>query len=97
MRKKALLIGINDYPDPHKLRGCLEDINCLRLAIEKNGDGSPNFDIRLMPNVQCSRDAMEAIQELFRDDPDVALLYFSGHGYVNTSGAEIVFPNDLRV
>lgn len=96
MRKKALLIGINDYPDPYKLSGCVEDINCLRLAIEKNGDGSPNFDIRLMPNVQCSGDAMEAIQELFEDDPDVALFYFSGHGYVNTSGAEIVFPNDLR-
>ena len=31
----------------------------------------------------------------FGDDADVALLYFSGHGYVNTTGAEIVFPKDI--
>ncbi len=37
---------------------------------------------------------MEAIEELFKGDEDFALLYYSGHGFVNTVGAELVFPDD---
>ena len=38
---------------------------------------------------------MEAIQKLFAGDNDTALLYFSGHGYANNTGAEIVMPQDI--
>lgn len=93
--KKALLIGINNYPGDNKLQGCIEDINQVKVAIERNGDGSPNFDVRMMPDAQTSAKAMEAIEHLFLGDGDTALLYFSGHGYVNTTGAEIVMPQDI--
>lgn len=93
--KKALLIGINDYPGRNKLKGCIEDINQVKSVIERNGDNSPNFDVRMMPNVQTSAEVMEAIIQLFSGDGDTALLYFSGHGYVNTTGAEIVMPLDI--
>lgn len=93
--KKALLIGINDYPGNNKLKGCIEDINQVKYAIERNGDGSPNFDVRMMPDVQTAAEAMAAIEHLFSGDGDTALFYFSGHGYVNTTGAEIVMPHDI--
>ena len=93
--KKALLIGINDYPGCNKLQGCIEDINQVKAVIERNGDNSLNFDVRMMPDVQTSAEVMRAINQLFSGDGDTALLYFSGHGYVNTTGAEIVMPLDI--
>lgn len=94
--KKALLIGINNYPGDNKLYGCLEDIKQVRKAIEKNGDGSPNFDCKLLHDVQTSADVMDDIERLFSGDAEAALLYFSGHGFVNTTGAEIVLPQDIN-
>ena len=94
--KKALLIGINDYPAGNKLHGCLEDINCLKKSIERNGDGTVNFEVRMLPDVQSSGVVMDKIKELFNGSSDTALLYFSGHGFVNDTGAEIVMPDDVR-
>lgn len=95
MRKKALLIGINNYPAPFKLNGCIEDITTLKSAIERNEDGGPNFEVKLIKDEQSSSNAMKEIKSLFGDDADVALLYFSGHGFINTTGAEIVFPRNI--
>ncbi len=95
--KKALLIGINDYPLGHELTGCVEDINNVRTSIERHGDGSLNFGVKTMPNVRTSGEVMEAIDQLFAGDNDTSLLYFSGHGYVNETGAEIVMPQDIEI
>ena len=46
--KKALLIGINDYPEGNELTGCIEDINSVKAAIERHGDGSPNFGVKML-------------------------------------------------
>lgn len=94
--KKALLIGINAYPAGNELHGCIEDINCLERAITRNGDGTLNFQVKKMPDVQSSGEVMDRIHDLFNDNSDTALLYFSGHGYVNETGAEIVMPDDVR-
>ena len=91
--KRALLIGINNYPG-NELKGCVEDIKQVKAAIEKNGDGSPNFDVMMMPDVQTSAEVMENIRRLFSGDGEAAMLYFSGHGFVNDTGAEIVMPQD---
>ena len=93
--KKALLIGINNYPDGHKLAGCVEDINRLKSAIERNHDGKVNFSVKMMPDEQSSSNAMSAIEELFNETSDMAMLYFSGHGFINDTGAEIVFPDNI--
>ena len=74
MRKKALLIGINNYPHPYELTGCLEDIASLKSAIERDGDGRPNFEVKTMPDVKSSRLAMREIETLVGDDADVALV-----------------------
>jgi len=95
--RKALLIGINAYPKGNELTGCIEDINQVKSVIERNGNGSPNFGVKMLPNVQTSGEVMAAINQLFSGEGDAALLYFSGHGYVNNTGAEIVMPQNLAV
>ena len=94
--KKALLIGINDYPNGNRLSGCVEDINSLKSAIERNHDGKVNFSVKMMPDEQSSDNAMSAIKLLFNETSDMAMLYFSGHGFINDTGAEIVFPDNIR-
>lgn len=93
--RRALLIGIDNYPDPYSLNGCVADVNAFRTAIERNGDGSENFNVEELINEPSSKTAMGAIEAMFSIDLDVALLYFSGHGCANTTGSEIVFPNDI--
>ena len=93
--RKALLIGIDDYPGKNKLNGCVADVKSIKTVLEKNGDETPNFDIVEMLDVMSSHDAMVQIDSLFAADSDIALLYFSGHGFDNTTGSELVFPDDV--
>lgn len=93
--RRALLIGIDNYPGTNKLNGSIADVKEIRAALEYNGDGSQNFEIEELLDEPSSRIVMGQIETLFATDLDVALLYFSGHGYVNSTGSEIVFPNDI--
>ena len=90
--RRALLIGIDNYPAPNTLNGCVADVMMFRDALASNGDGSPNFEIETLCDVQSGRVAMGQIESLFAGDHEVALLYFSGHGCENSTGSEIVFP-----
>jgi hypothetical protein len=45
--KKALIVGINDYPNS-PLGGCVNDANAIRTLLESHGDGSPNFNVKMM-------------------------------------------------
>lgn len=92
--RRALLIGIDHYQAPNTLNGCLADVRALRQELEFNGDGSRNFEIEEMLDTMTSREAMGQIETLFASNLDIALLYFSGHGYNNSTGSEIVFPDD---
>lgn len=90
--RKALIIGINDYPSA-PLGGCVNDANTLATVLESNGDGSPNFGVRKItcPSVDITRPVLrEAIEQLFSGNCDMALLYFSGHGYIKSTGGYLV-------
>lgn len=96
--KKALIVGINDYPSS-PLRGCVNDANALGAILESNGDGSPNFGIRMMtsPALTITRPILrEAIEQLFSGDSEMALLYFSGHGYIKSTGGYLVTTDAKR-
>lgn len=96
--RKALVVGIDNYVTA-PLKGCVNDANAVAAVLEANGDGSPNFAVRLMtnPGDQVTRAALrEAIDQLFQGDPDVALFYFSGHGFINTTGGIIVTDDYQR-
>ncbi len=84
--KKALVVGIDHYPSPNELAGCVNDAVEMAALLETNGDGSPNFDVRRMISSEETVDAEtldDAIKELFSGDADVALLYFAGHGILD--------------
>lgn len=85
MIKRALVIGIDDYSDA-PLQGCVNDANAITLLLESNGDGSPNFEVRKLTSdaAAVSNEILgEAVEELFRAEADIALLYFAGHGILN--------------
>ena len=90
--KKALSIGINNYPSS-PLRGSIKDASGLASIIETNGDGSPNFAVRLETDVPTKSKLKTMIVELFSGDNDIVLLYFSGHGFLNELGGYLVTPD----
>lgn len=98
--KKALIVGIDDYPTS-PLNGCVNDAVAVGNTLETNGDGSPNFSVRLLTSNQSNISTAilsEAISELFKGDADTALLFFAGHGIINpdTNAGYIVSQNGGR-
>ncbi|MFA1822899.1 caspase family protein [Virgibacillus oceani] len=75
--KKALVVGINNYPT-YPLLGCINDATAFKSVIESNGDGSPNFDVKFLSDVQTKSELKGLIVDLFEGDSDAALFYFSG-------------------
>ncbi len=93
--RKALVVGINNYPQA-PLKGCINDASALATTLEKNGDGSPNFAVKLETDIPTKSELMTMIKELFEGDSDVALLYFSGHGSFSETGGYIVTPDHAK-
>jgi hypothetical protein len=90
--RKALVVGINDYPNA-PLRGCVNDAAAIGNVFATHGDGSPDFAIKFItsPSESITRPRLKAeIDALFSGDPDIALFYFSGHGFINSLGGYIV-------
>lgn len=90
--KKALVIGIDDYP-MSPLGGCVNDANSIATLLETNGDGSPNFGVKLQtsPGNNITRSSLrEGVERLFEGECDMALLYFSGHGHIKSTGGYLV-------
>ncbi len=90
--RRALFVGIDDYPSA-QLKGCVNDANRLADILARHHDGSPNFACQrlLSSEAQVTRPILRhRIEHLFRDEADVALFYFSGHGTVNNLGGYLV-------
>lgn len=90
--KKALVVGINSYPNS-PLFGCVNDANSFAATIESDGDGSPNFatiSLTCQGNSVTKATLREAIEKLFSSPVDTALFYFSGHGFVKSTGGYLV-------
>jgi hypothetical protein len=90
--RKALAIGINNYPSS-PLHGCINDATAFGGIVETNGDGSPNFSVRLETDVPTKAELKRLIVDLFSGECETALLYFSGHGFINELGGYIVTPD----
>ena len=80
MSKKALVVGIDDYPNGNELRGCVNDARAVGELLEKNEDGSPDFDVKFQLDKATKGGLRGAISDLFSGNADAALFYFSGHG-----------------
>lgn len=90
--RKALIVGIDYYENIGSLSGAVNDAHSVRTTLERNADGTRNF---AQPNLMTSTgsgsdvtraELREAIEQLFRDDAEIALLYFSGHGHLDGIG-----------
>ena len=90
--RRALIVGIDNY-NQAPLNGCVNDANAMAAVLEAHGTGSPNFQIRLVtsPSQHLTRPKLRsAIEMLFATECDIALLYFSGHGFVRSGDGCIV-------
>jgi hypothetical protein len=92
--RRALIVGIDNYPCA-PLKGCVNDANKITELLSKHQDGSPNFGCKKMieAHIITSVNLKQWIEELFKDETDIALFYFSGHGTENNLGGYIVTPN----
>jgi hypothetical protein len=98
--KKALIIGINYYEHGGNLHGCVNDAYAVKAVLERNADGSVNFNCLLLTGTGSTESVeraqlKDAIEDLFKTD-DTALLYFAGHGHVETAGGYILASDAKR-
>src|SRR5437016_5456263 len=98
--KRALVVGIDSYPTM-PLHGCVNDATAVANILEKNGDGSPNFSVRLLTSDRMDVTTAllhDALDNLFKGEADIALLFFAGHGIVNetTDSGYIVTQDGSR-
>ena len=100
--RKALVVGINHYDHYPPLTGCVNDATRMCELLKWHGntqEALPNFKTRLLlsgdyPDKKITRSRLRNEIETFLDSSkgsaDVALLYFSGHGYENSLGGYLV-------
>ncbi len=90
--RKALIVGIDHYPHIGHLSGCVNDALGVKGVVERHADGTLNFP---SPNVLIGsgpiqtvnkQELKDAVRQLFRDDAEIALFYFAGHGYIEDTG-----------
>lgn len=94
--KKALIVGLNKYPHPYELKYCAHDAREMSELIGTNGDDSPNFDVQLVEDSCNNRKLRQKIEDLFKGDADIALLYFSGHGEEKDGGYLVTTDIDFN-
>jgi len=91
--KRALFVGIDHYPNV-PLNGCIADARAMASVLERNEDGTRNYDVRVITSDTdpIERSHLRSLMaELFENARDTQLLfYFAGHGAESPWGAELV-------
>ncbi len=99
--KIALIVGVNHYTNGGHLFGCVNDAYSVKSMLERNFDGSINFDCKLM-TASCDSDTIErgelkdAIEKLFTSKAEIALFYFAGHGHIESTGGYLLASDAKR-
>lgn len=93
--RKALIVGIDYYTHVNRLDGCVNDAFSVRQVLERHGDGTKNFDVMLKTASDSTtaidkKELKSLIADLFDDETDVALLYFAGHGYIDSDSGYLI-------
>jgi hypothetical protein len=92
-RKRALLVGIDDYGKGRSLSGCVNDVKALEPLLSRHADGSTNFQCRRLiagaDHIDRARLRQE-VHDLLSPGADVALFYFAGHGASEKSDVTLV-------
>jgi hypothetical protein len=94
--KRALLIGIDDYPTFRPLSGCVADAMAMRELLARHADGTPNWRTEVITSASglkaITRNSLRrALTELFANARGADLLFFfAGHGAQTAWGADLV-------
>ena len=84
MAKRALLVGINHYPDPENaLRGCLNDVRQVGDLLHQRFGFEGNGSVRLLTDARATTAAIVSGLHWLVDDAapgDVLVFHYSGHG-----------------
>jgi hypothetical protein len=99
--RKALIVGINYYEKCEPLFGCVDDAHSVKVFLDRHGDGTPNFDCKLLtgtgPTDCVNRNELkDYLVELFKTDAEIALFYFAGHGFIEATGGYILTTDSTR-
>lgn len=95
MIKKALIVGVDYYENTSSLFGCVNDAHSVETVLERNGNGTKNFQTMLLTANGASskltrRKLKESIKRLFEGNSSAALFYFAGHGHVESTGGYLL-------
>ena len=109
MKNKALLVGINAYPNPsNNLRGCINDIVDMENFIASKNKVYPKENIRTLTDSRATKNGiLSALNWLLlgANAGDQILFHYSGHGAQIASHSiaiekdgldEIICPYDFR-
>jgi hypothetical protein len=99
--KIALIVGINHYQFGSPLFGCVNDAYNVKSVLERNGNGSVNFDCKLMTASSSTDNISRAslkdnIEMLFKTDAQIAVFYFAGHGHIEATGGYLLASDSKR-
>jgi hypothetical protein len=89
--RRALIVGVDYYEHLGPLSGCVNDAKSVRDVLEYNADGTRNFTVHMLtatgPADGVVRAAIwDALRDLFSGEGEIAVFYFSGHGFVTETG-----------
>ena len=99
LMNRALIVGLNDYPlSIGPLKGCVPDAERMAALLKKHEDEAPNFSCRLLTSAsQVTRSRLKSyLKELFEQKADVALFYFSGHGFLDERLGGVLVTSDAE-
>lgn len=93
--RKALVVGIDFYQQISPLYGCVNDAFAIKTVLDRHSDGTKNFDVNIEVSTGPTsfierKELKNKVEELFRDKSDIALFYFSGHGYIESTGGYLI-------
>lgn len=98
--RKALVVGIDKYPN-NELHCCCNDSEAIKDLLSNHENGDPNFSVWKKDNIKTKSELKSLIINCFSGDEEVALFYYSGHGYIDSLGGYLVTPdfkmNDIGV
>jgi hypothetical protein len=97
----ALIVGINYYQHGRSLYGCVDDAHAVHAVLARHGDGSVNFDCKLLTGTgEADRvdrsDLKDKLGELFQTQAEIALFYFAGHGHIEATGGYLLATDSRR-
>ncbi|HNO24503.1 MAG TPA: caspase family protein [Leptospiraceae bacterium] len=100
-KRYALIVGVNGYKNLNKLSFAVGDSLKMKLTLEQIGkfnkvvllnDESGEKDPSLLPTrVNIERE----FKSMIKDHPKLLLFYFSGHGFMNSAGENVIAPMDV--